>query len=253
MLTRLARVAVFYVGILALWQFIAAMEFWPPYLFPAPLDVWSALRKQFERGLLQEALQGTMTRMLIGYSVSVAAGLTVGIACATFRWFDDTFGTLVLGFQSLPSITWLPAAVLWFGLSERAIIFVVFMGSVFAVAISARDGVRTIPPLLRRAALTFGARRFQLYRLVVFPAMLPALVQGMKLGWSFAWRSLMAGELLFVTASLGHLLELGRELNNISLVFAIMGVIVLIGLAADRLVFGRAEAWVQERWGLRAR
>ena len=140
-------------------------------------------------------------------------------------------------------------AVLWFGLSDAAIIFVVLMGSTFSIAISARSGIRGLPPLLARAAGTLGASRFQLYRYVIIPAMVPAMVQGMKQGWSFAWRSLMAGELLFVTIGLGHLLDVGRNLNDINMVFAVMLVIVVVGVVIDRVLFGTAEAWVRERWG----
>ncbi len=165
------------------------------------------------------------------------------------KWLDETLGSLVLGMQSLPSITWLPLAILWFGLSEQAIIFVVVMGSVFAIAISARDGVRNIPVLQRRAAQVFGATRWQTIRYVTLPGMLPSMAQGLKLGWSFSWRSLMAGELLFVSAGLGHLLQLGRDLNNMALVIAIMGVIVAVGLAFDRLIFGPLEAWVRSAGG----
>jgi NitT/TauT family transport system permease protein len=129
------------------------------------------------------------------------------------------------------------------------------MGSVFAVAISARAGVKGLAPLYRRAALTMGANRYQMTRYVLLPAMVPAMAQGLKLGWSFAWRSLMAAEIVFVVAGsfgIGHILNLGRDLNDMSLVIAIMIVIVAIGLAFDVLVFGRLEAWVKERWGYAA-
>ncbi len=96
----------------------------------------------------------------------------------------------------------------------------------------------------------FGGQRWQMYLYVVLPGMLPAMVQGLKLGWSFAWRSLLAAELLFVSASLGYLLNTGRDLNDVSLVVAVMIVIVVIGVAADRLIFGRLEAWVGDRWGI---
>jgi NitT/TauT family transport system permease protein len=191
-----------------------------------------------------------MRRLLIGYSISVFVGLMIGMACGSSKYVDETVGSLVLGLQSLPSICWLPLALLWFGLNDKAIIFVVLMGSVFAISISARAGVQAIPPLYRRAAATMGANRFQLIGYVLLPAMVPSMAQGLKLGWSFAWRSLMAGELLFSTAGLGHLLNLGRDLNDMSLVLAIMFVIVALGVATDRLIFARMEAWVQERWGL---
>jgi NitT/TauT family transport system permease protein len=181
--------------------------------------------------------------------------MIVGMAIGIWKYLDETIGSLVLGMQTLPSITWIPLAILWFGLNENAVMFIVFMGSVFAVAISARAGVRGLPPLYRRAALTMGASRYQMLRYVLLPAMVPAMAQGLKLGWSFAWRSLMAAEIVFVVAGsfgVGHLLNLGRDLNDMSLVIAIMIVIVAIGLAFDVLVFGRLEAWVKERWGYAA-
>ena len=202
--------------------------------------------------MIPQALAISFTRLVIGYAISFAIGATVGALIGTVQWIDHTLGSLVLGFQSLPSITWLPLAILWFGLNQQAIIFVVLMGSLFSVAISVRAGVRGIPPLLTRAAQTLGANHWQLYRYVVLPGMLPSLVQGLKLGWSFAWRSLMAGELLFVSLGLGHLLNLGRDLNDMSMVMAVMLVIIAVGVVIDRLVFGRLEAWVQDRWGFAA-
>lgn len=246
----LARIAGFYLGLLAAWQLLYELEIWSPFLFPAPAEVWDALWANVQSGLLFESLEATMRRLAIGFALAFVIGMVMGIACGTIRWIDETLGSLVLGMQSLPSITWLPLAILWFGLSERAIIFVVLMGSVFAIAISARDGVRNIPPLQRRAARVFGASRWQTVRYVTLPGMLPSMAQGLKLGWSFSWRSLMAGELLFVSGGLGFLLQLGRDLNDMALVIAIMGVIVAVGLAFDRVVFGPMESWVRHRWGL---
>jgi NitT/TauT family transport system permease protein len=249
-LVVLARVFLFYAGLLALWQVLYMAEVWSPFLFPSPSEVWSALWRNIENGLIFESLQTTMGRLLIGFALAFVAGTAMGVGMGTAKWIEDTLGSLVLGMQSLPSITWLPVAVLWFGLTERAIIFVVFMGSVFAIAISARDGVRNIPPLQRRASQVFGATRWQAIRYVTLPGMLPSMTQGLKLGWSFSWRSLMAGELLFVSGGLGFLLQVGRDLNDMALVLSIMGVIVLVGLTVDRLVFGPAESWVRHRWGL---
>lgn len=250
MLYKAARLIAFYAALIGLWQLIATLEVWPPYLFPSPGSVWESLWKNIENWLIIDALEISLKRLAIGYGISLTLGLAIGISTGTIRWIDETVGTLVLGLQSLPSITWLPLALLWFGLSERAIVFVVLMGSIFAVAISARDGVQRIPALQKRAAQTFGASRWQMYRYVVMPGMLPSMAQGLKLGWSFAWRSLMAGELLFISGGLGQLLDMGRNLNNMSMVLAIMLVIVAVGLTFDRLLFARLEAWVQERWGL---
>ena len=244
------RIALFYLALLALWQLLYSLHVWSPYLLPSPSDVWHSFVDYVDNGLIQKAVRASLQRLLIGYAISIAVGLIIGMACGTNKYVDETLGSLVLGLQSLPSITWLPLAILWFGLNQNAIIFVTFMGSVGAIAISARAGVQAIPPLYRRAAATMGANHYQSVRYVLLPAMVPSMAQGLKLGWSFAWRSLMAAELIFVTTGLGHLLNLGRDLNNMSLVLAIMFVIVAIGLAVDRIFFARVEAWVQERWGL---
>ena len=249
------RIGLFYLALLGLWQLVYELEVWPSYVVPSPSEVWDSFERYWENGLVQDGVKITMQRLLIGYGVSLVVGMIIGMAAGTWKWVDETVGCLVLGMQSLPSITWIPLAILWFGLNERAIIFIVFMGSVFAVAISARAGVRGLPPLYRKAALTMGANRYQLTRYVLLPAMVPAMAQGLKLGWSFAWRSLMAAEIVFVVAGdfgIGHLLNLGRDLNDMSLVIAIMLVIVAIGLAFDVFVFGRLESWVRERWGYAA-
>ncbi len=246
---RLIRVTVFYLMLLVIWHVVAVLELWSPHLFPSPERVWDALWRNAQSGLLFESIVATMQRLSIGYVLSFVIGGFLGIITGSVRLIDETAGTIVLGLQSLPSITWLPLAILWFGLSERAIIFVVLMGSTFSIAISVRDGIRNLSPLLRRAAGTFGASRWQLYRYVLIPGMLPSLAGGLKQGWSFAWRSLMAGELLFHTVGLGNLLHIGRELNNMGMVVAIMLVIIAIGVTVDRLIFGRLEAWVGERWG----
>ena len=249
---RVLRIIGFYGALLLIWQLVYQAEFWSPYLLPEPRQVYEALRRYIDNGVLLESTQTTMQRMLLGFGLAFAIGMALGIATGTVRWVDETAGSLVVGMQSLPSITWLPLAILWFGLTENAIIFVVVMGSVFAIAISARDGVRSIPVLQRRAAQVFGASRWQTIRYVTLPGMLPSMAQGLKLGWSFSWRSLMAGELIFVSAGLGHLLQLGRDLNNMGLVLAIMAVIVAVGLAFDRIIFGPLENWVRHRWGLAA-
>jgi NitT/TauT family transport system permease protein len=246
------RILLFYAALLALWQFVYELHIWSPYLLPNPERVWESLKDYMDNGLIWDATRASMQRLLIGYAISCALGLVIGMACGSNRYVDETLGSLVLGLQSLPSICWLPIAVLWFGLNEKAIIFVVAMGSIFAIAISARAGVQSIPPLYRRAAATMGANRFQLIFWILLPAMVPSMTQGFKLGWSFAWRSLMSGELIVTVAGLGHLLTVGRDLNNMSIVFAIMGVIIALGLASDRIFFARVESWVQERWGLQA-
>ena len=156
----------------------------------------------------------------------------------------------MLGLQVLPSICWLPLAILWFGLNEQAIQFVVVMGAFLSIAIATDSGIRNIPPIYVRAAETMGIGGFSLYRRVILPAAFPSIITGMKLGWSFAWRSLMAGELLFVSVGLGNLLQVGRELHDIAQVVAVMIMIVTIGLFFDRLIFAELEKRVRLKWGV---
>jgi NitT/TauT family transport system permease protein len=248
---RALRLVAFYALVLGAWQLVAVLELWPSYTFPSPEGVFNEARGYLENSILFDATKQSLQRLAIGYALSFVVGVALGVLLGVSRWADETVGTLVLGLQSLPSITWLPISLMWFGLNERAIIFVVLMGSLFAIAISARDGVRNIPAIYRRAGRTFGARRWQMIRYVTLPAMLPSMAQGLKLGWSFAWRSLMAAEIIRGGAgSLGGLLEVGRSLNNIDVIVLMMIVIMAVGLLVDRLVFGRLEGWVRERWGL---
>ncbi len=216
------------------------------------MGVLTALFNGFAGGTFAGGLSLSLRRILGGYAISLVAGTALGLALGRIKPLDETVGSLVLGLQTLPSICWLPLAVLWFGLSEASIGFVVIMGAVLSITISTRSGVRNVPPLLLRASKTLGARGWRVYTDVVLPAAFPEIISGMKLGWSFAWRSLMAGELLFVSLGLGHLLQIGRELNDMNQVVAVMAVIIAVGLVMDLLVFANLEKKVRLKWGLAA-
>ncbi|NJM08172.1 ABC transporter permease, partial [Candidatus Gracilibacteria bacterium] len=205
-LTWLRR-GVFYIGLLLLWELVARSGLYPPYLFPGPLTVLRALADGLTSGLYITGALVSLRRIALGYTISLAIGLPLGLGLGRIRWMEDTVGSLVIGIQALPSVCWLPLAILWFGLNERAIIFVVVMGALFSITLGVADGVRNTPPLYVRAARTLGARGLAIYTQVVMPAALPAIITGLKQGWAFAWRSLMAGELLFFTLSLGNLLQ----------------------------------------------
>lgn len=191
----------------------------------------------------------SVQRIVIGYVISLILGVFFGLLIGRFKILDETFGSLITALQVLPSICWLPLAILWFGLNEVAIQFVVIMGAFLAITIATDSGIKNIPPLYVRAARTMGIQGFDLYARVILPAALPSIATGMKLGWSFAWRSLMAAELLFVSLGLGHLLQMGRELNDMAQVMAIMIIIMAIGLFFDQLVFARFEKHLRQRWG----
>jgi NitT/TauT family transport system permease protein len=159
-------------------------------------------------------------------------------------------GSLVLGLQALPSVCWLPLAILWLGLSEQAIIFVVVMGALFSITLGVDAGVKNTSPIYLKAARNLGSRGLGVYTQVILPSALPAILSGLKQGWSFAWRSLMAGELLYYTLSLGNLLQTGRDLNDAAQVMAVMLLIIILGVSIDSLIFAPIERRVRSRWGL---
>jgi NitT/TauT family transport system permease protein len=152
--------------------------------------------------------------------------------------------------SSVPSICWLPLAILWFGLSELAIQLVVVLGAALPVAVATENSVRHVTPSIERAARTMGAQGARLMLTVTLPAALPGILGGAKVGWTFALRSLMAGELLFVSGGLGQLLETGRDLGDTSLVLAVVVVIVVLGRASEVLLFSRIDRAIARRWGV---
>jgi NitT/TauT family transport system permease protein len=247
-----ARRIVFYAALLAAWELLANSGIWPDYLFPGPTAVLAALVAGVSKGLYVRAALVSLERIAVGYGISLALGLALGLLIGRVRVLEETLGSLVLGLQALPSVSWLPLAILWLGLSERAIIFVVVMGALFSITLGVSAGVKNTPPIYVRAARTLGAGGLSLAARVILPAALPAMLTGFKQGWSFAWRSLMAGELLYFTLSLGNLLQTGRDLNDVPQIMAVMVVIVTIGVAVDGLVFGPLERRVRVRWGLGA-
>ena len=248
--SSLLRKIIFFVALLVVWQTLVWLGFWPPYIFPSPLGVLQTLVRGIQNRTFIFGIVASMQRILIGFGISAVAGILLGLALGRIKLLDETLGSLVLGLQTLPSICWLPLALLWFGLSETAILFVVVMGALLAITTATDAGVKNTPPLYLRAARNLGARGWKMYALVIFPAALPSIITGMKLGWSFAWRSLMAAELLYVSLGLGQLLTMGRDLNDMNQVVAVMLIIIAIGLVVDRFIFAPIEARVRERWGL---
>lgn len=251
--SRPIKTTLFIAGLFGFWQLISSLGVYPSYIFPSPLGVWHSAMEGIADRSFMIGIGVSMKRILVGFGLSVIAGVLLGFLLGRVKAFEETVGSLVLGLQTLPSICWLPIAILWFGLNENAIIFVVIMGALLSITIATHDGVKNIPPVLMKAAQTMGARGIKLYLNVLVPATTPAIITGMKLGWSFAWRSLMAGELLFVSGGLGFLLQSGRELNDIDRVVAVMIVIILIGLAVDNLIFSPIERRIRYRWGLSER
>ncbi|MBU0671002.1 MAG: ABC transporter permease [Patescibacteria group bacterium] len=242
---------VFLAFLIFLWWGIYKLNIWPAWLFPSPQKVWETLVKGFQSGTFEWGIAISLKRLFIGYGVSLVVGTLLGFLLAKSKLLNETVGFLVLGLQTLPSICWLPLALLWFGLNEQAIIFVVIIGSLMSITIAMQGAVKNIPPLFLRAGKMLGVKGWKLFRYVTLPAILPEFLNGMKLGWSFAWRSLMSGEMLFITLGLGQLLMMGRQLNDMALVMAIMLVIIAIGVFFDKFVFGILENSVRRKWGYR--
>jgi len=247
------RIALFYIILILLWQAVYLIKIWPSYIFPSPLMVGETLFTGFKDKTFIFAILMSLKRILIGYGLSIILGGALGLVMSKFKVVDETVGSLVLGLQALPSICWLPLALLWFGLNERAIIFVVVMGALFSITIATDSGIKNVSPLYIKAGRNMGARRFELFLLVILPAAMPSVISGLKQGWSFAWRSLMAGEILFLNLGLGFLLSMGRELNDMSQVIAVMIVIAGISILADKFVFGMMDSRIKKIWGLEKR
>ena len=223
---------------------------WKPYTFPSPISVFKTLVGLISDNTLGIAILSSMKRIIIGYSISILIGIIIGLTIVRYKYLDENFSALILGLQTLPSICWLPFAILWYGLSESAIIFVIAIGSTFAISIAIESGIKNVNPLYLRAAKTMGAGGLKIYWNVIIPASLPNVISGLKQGWSFAWRALMAGEMLSATKGLGQVLMIGRDLADISQVMAVMIVIIILGLTVDKLIFGRIEANIRYKWGL---
>jgi NitT/TauT family transport system permease protein len=244
------RQVVFYSTLLAIWAIVTKAKIWSPYLLPAPWGVGQALWDGFKDHSFWIGIAVTMKRMLIGYSLSVALGMVLGLAVASNKFLEETLGGLLVSLQSLPSICWIPLAVLWFGLTEKAILFVVLMGSLLSVTIAMEDGRKQMPKIYGMAGRNLGARGFKLFWYVFLPASLPYIVSGLKQGWAFGWRSLIQAEMIFLSLGLGQLLMMGRDLNDMSQVIAVMLLIIAIGFVVDGLVFRTIERNLQNKWGL---
>ncbi len=187
---------------------------------------------------------------MIGYLISVVLGMVLGLGVASNKFLEETMGGLLVSLQSLPSICWWPLALLWFGLNQNAILFVVVMGSLLSVTLAMEDGRKQMPKIYGMAGRNLGARGFNLFWYVLVPASLPFIVSGLKQGWAFAWRSLITAEMLYLSLGLGQVLMMGRDLNDMSQVLAVMILIIALGYVVDGLVFKTIERRLQHKWGL---
>jgi NitT/TauT family transport system permease protein len=238
---------------LGVWELVVLSGWKEPWVLPGPRDVLPDFWHTVTSGKFWAAAGLTMRRAAIGFAVAVAVGMVVGAAVSRSRVLRRAFGSLITGLQTMPSIAWFPLAILLFKLSESAILFVVVLGAAPSIANGLIAGVDYTPPILLRAGKVLGLRGVSLYRHLILPASLPSFLAGLKQGWAFAWRSLMAGELLVIignTQSIGTLLHFSRELSDTSAMISVMIIILIIGVVVDQL-FGLADRSLRNRWGLK--
>jgi NitT/TauT family transport system permease protein len=246
---KLAAIGIF----LAVWQLVVLAQLRPAYVLPGPLPVFERLARDLAGDMLPMATAITLQRAGIGFGLALLIGTLVGLAIVRSKLLRTAVASLITGLQTMPSIAWFPLAILIFGLNEAAIMFVVILGAAPSIANGLIAGVDHIPRVLLRAGQVLGARGIARYRYVIFPAALPSFVGGLKQGWAFSWRSLMAGELLVVVLgqqSIGVRLQFFRDFSDALGLISTMIVILVIGIVVDIVFFGTLDRAIRRRWGL---
>jgi NitT/TauT family transport system permease protein len=243
-------VAGFYLLLFGTWQAVISLRLAPDYLFPSPYQVFKRLFELISEGFMLPSIKATLYRMGIGFSIAGAIGLVIGIVMGMSTIAHACLKSLFLGLQTLPTAAWAPLSLLIFGLKDQGIYFVIVMSAAPAVAIATADGILNIPPIYLRAARTLGTPGIMMPFRIIVPAALPAIVTGIKLGWTLGWHGAVSAELIKSVVGLGFLLNMGRELNDAAQVFAIMILTILFGLLLDRFLFGIFENRIRRRWGL---
>ena len=241
-------------ALLGLWNLLVLARIKPGWVLPGPGDVYDALLGDWTRYGIGDALWGSISRAVIGFAASVLLGTLIGLAAAGSRTLRSAVAPLLSGLQNLPSVAWVPIAIMWFGITPATIYTVMLLGAVPSVAIGLIDGIDQVPPIYRRVGGNLGARGLVLVRRVLLPAALPAYVSGLKQGWAFSWRSLMAAELIAVSPTLGpgigQTLELARENQDMALAFATVLLILGLGVLVSVLGFAPVERRLRHRRGL---
>lgn len=248
---QLLHKAIFIGFVILIWQILFIMNLWPDFLFPSPLMVLQTLIDGFKDGTFIKAMEASFRRLLIGYSISIILGTLLGFLIASNQIIEDTIGPFILALQSVPSVVWLPLALLWFSLGETAIISVVVLGGTWNMVINSSTGIKNVKPVFIKSAKTMGVEKFELFWKVILPASVPHLITGMRLSWAFSWRALMAGELIGSGDGLGQILMWGRDMGNMSLVVTVILIIGTVGYVTDNYIFKKVENRVLERWGLK--
>jgi len=230
-----------------LWELAAWLTpNWPSLLRQVLPVLWS----DFSDPAFRQAVLGSARRMAIGYSLVVLLGVSVGLVLGRLKYVDQLLGSLAVAIHAIPGAAWVPLSIIWFGMTELAVIFTILLGAAGIVIVETDTGIREVPPLIRRAARTMGARGLNDFWFVVVPAAIPKIVSGLRLAWAFGWRALMAGELLTSISGLGQRLNQVAKAQQLDQLLALMLLIAAVGILIDGLIFKRLEYEVRVRWGL---
>ncbi|GGQ88701.1 ABC transporter permease [Streptomyces althioticus] len=240
--------------VLVVWQILVWAEVAPPYKLASPSDVWGEVRAAWLQGTLLDYIWTSVSRGLLGFLLALAIGTPLGLLVARVSFVRAAIGPILSGLQSLPSVAWVPPAVIWLGLNDSMMFAVILLGAVPSIANGLVAGIDQIPPLFLRAGRTLGATGLRGARYIVMPAALPGYVAGLKQGWAFSWRSLMAAEIIASSpdlgVGLGQLLENGRNNSSMPQVFLAILLILCVGIAIDLLIFSPLERRVLRGRGL---
>lgn len=240
--------------VLVVWQILVWAKVTDSYKLPAPSAVWDEVEAAWRQGILLDYIWTSVERGLFGFLMALAIGTPLGLIVARIRFVRAAIGPILSGLQSLPSVAWVPPAVIWLGLNDSMMYAVILLGAVPSIANGLVAGVDQIPPLFLRAGRTLGAQGLRSAWHIVMPAALPGYVAGLKQGWAFSWRSLMAAEIIAQSPDLGiglgQLLEAGRTNSSMSQVFLAILLILIVGIAIDLLIFSPLERWVLRSRGL---
>jgi NitT/TauT family transport system permease protein len=237
--------------VLAVWELVI-LTGWKHYVLKGPAPVLSNLWSQLVHGQLWGIIGTTLQTAVVGYAIALLIGSVAGLLVARIPPLRAAVGSIITGLTTMPSVAWVPFAIVIFGESYQAILFVVILGAAPSIANGVITGVDYTPPLLLRAGKTMGLRGFALYRYLILPASLPAYVAGMKQGWAFAWRSLMAGEIVVPIIgqfSIGQALSVDQQNLDFTSTAAILIVILVIGVVVDTL-FSKLDLAIRRRRGL---
>jgi NitT/TauT family transport system permease protein len=244
----------FVIVLLVVWQLYVVIAQPRPDIMPGPVDVWNALGAAWESGRLQEAVATSLERGIVGFLIAIVVGTPIGLLLAEVRPIRRAVGPIISGLQVLPSVAWVPAAIIWFGLSDATVYFVILMGAIPSIVNGLIAGIEQVPPQLRRVGTVLGASRWQLATAVILPAALPGYLAGLKQGWAFSWRSLMAAEIIATGGTigfgLGSMLDQSRELADLAGVLGTIIVILAIGILIELVFFGPLERRMLKRRGL---